>query len=114
MATGTIQVQQSGVDIVVTKETVFDNVSISGSTAMPADSTYNVTPPSAGYTLIGIVGIEIDNATTSGQGQSAAAVNEMHFATSQGGTPYVTIRLRNVTTSAIKLKCDLQLLWMRA
>lgn len=112
MATGTVKIQQSGADIVVTKENIFDNVTLAGSTAM-TENTYNVTAPGVGYTLIGIVGIEIDNATTSGQGQSAAVVNEFFFATPQNGTPYVSVRLRNVTTSSIKIQCNVQLLWKR-
>ena len=113
MATGTIKVQQSGVDIVTTTQMVVDNLSISGSSAMAADQLYNVTPPSSGYTLIGIVGIIIENATTSGQGQSAAVVNEYYFTNSQDNRPYVCVRIRNVTSSAIKIQVNMQLLWKR-
>ena len=113
MATGTIKVQQSGVDIVTTTQMIVDNLSISGSSASPADQLYQVTPPSAGYSLIGIVGIIIENATTSGQGQSAAVVNEYYFTTSQANIPLVCVRIRNVTSSAIKIQVNMQLLWKK-
>lgn len=87
-------------DFLVTEMVTFvDNVSITANNYSYA--SYAV-PAKTGYTILGLLGISFENATTSGTGSSSIAFNMAMYNASNNNK--VTVQYRNYGTATAKIK----------
>ena len=92
--------------LVVESRVLFDNKSVTANEFF--SGTYSFTAKS-GYTAIGIVGVDINNASSSGANSSYAAASICRLS----GTTSVYFRARNYVNSAAKLKCTVAILFKK-
>ena len=85
---------------------VFDNVSISANTY---SAQYGSALSKDGYTAIGILGVDLMNATSSGTNVTLCAINRFYINVSK--QPYIVIR--NTGSSACKIRCEIKVLWAK-
>ena len=94
-------------DVITTVESCYDNVTISANSYY----TYNGNPLSLdGYLPLGIVGINLQNASSSGSNSSKCAPSAY---TINQTDHYIYVRVGNFSSSSAKVKLDVIVLWVR-
>ena len=92
--------------LVVEKRKLFDNTTIAANGYISQE--FSITPKE-GYTAIGIVGVEIRNATSGGVGSSLISYNMCYL---RSATKAYT-QMRNNSTNAAKLQMNVYVLFVK-
>ena len=79
-----------------------DNISVGASQSADVDITGTIT---SGYSVIGVIGVSLANASSSGSGVTGIAINRF-YPLSNGAN----VRVRNIVGSAAKIKITVRLL----